>query len=316
MKPATVKARFSHRFGIIAAGCVLVLGLGVSVVLPNTYATERPLPKPETASSLPANQLFGARQTPSDEHGGRAFGSYARGCLAGAQMLPVTGPHWQAMRLSRNRNWGHPALLDYIEKLARDAQEKDGWPGLLVGDISQPRGGPMLTGHASHQIGLDVDIWLMPAPERKLTHEERERISAISVVKDRHRIDPKVWTEAHAKLLRRAASYPEVERIFVHPPIKKALCDWATGDRSWLRKIRAWYGHTYHMHIRIACPDDSPGCVDQAPPPPGDGCGAELNWWLSDKPWAPADPSKPAPERHPLLLRDLPAACGAVLASD
>jgi murein endopeptidase len=30
--------------------------------------------------------------------------------------------------------------------------------GLLIGDMSQPRDGPMLYGHSSHQIGLDVDI--------------------------------------------------------------------------------------------------------------------------------------------------------------
>ena len=113
-----------------------------------------------------------------------------------------------------------------MKRLATEAKAEDGWPGLLVGDLSQPRGGPMLSGHASHQIGLDADIWLTPMPDRKLSRSEREEMAARPVVKNRKEIDPAVWTNAHAKLIRRAASYPEVERIFIHPPIKKALCDW------------------------------------------------------------------------------------------
>ena len=76
-----------------------------------------------------------------------------------------TAPTWQVMRLSRNRNWGHPKLVAFLERLAEKAK-KVGWNGLLVGDMSQPRGGPMLTGHASHQVGLDADIWLTPMPDR------------------------------------------------------------------------------------------------------------------------------------------------------
>jgi penicillin-insensitive murein DD-endopeptidase len=68
------------------------------------------------------------------------------------------------MRLSRNRNWGHPRLVTYLERLAKDARSF-GWSGLLVGDLSQPRGNPMPTGHTSHQIGLDADIWLTPMPK-------------------------------------------------------------------------------------------------------------------------------------------------------
>ena len=97
-----------------------------------------------------------------------------RGDLAGAEALPVDGPSWQVMRLNRNRNWGHPALIDYLEKLARDVPRINGWPGLLVGDMSQPRGGPMLTGHASHQIGLDADVWLTPMPKGRLDREQRK----------------------------------------------------------------------------------------------------------------------------------------------
>ena len=39
----------------------------------------------------------------------RSIGYYTHGCLAGGVALPINGPTWQVMRLSRNRNWGHPA---------------------------------------------------------------------------------------------------------------------------------------------------------------------------------------------------------------
>jgi penicillin-insensitive murein endopeptidase len=232
--------------------------------------------------------------------------------MAGGVALPVNGPAWQAMRLSRNRNWGTPQLVRLLEKLAVDARQKDGWPGLLVGDMSQPRGGPMLTGHASHQIGLDADIWLTPMPDRTLTAKEREDISAVSMVKtDVREIDPAVWTDGRARLIRRAASYPEVSRIFVHPAIKKALCDFAGTDRAWLRKVRPWWGHDYHFHIRMDCPAGLAGCKDQDPPPQGDGCGADLAYWLGPEPWKPKPkPKKPPPE---IMLSDLPSACSDVL---
>ncbi len=269
----------------------------------------------------PAKELFGAAKTPAPM-AARAIGFYAKGCLAGGTALPVDGEAWQAMRLSRNRNWGHPALVALVEKLAVEARDKDGWPGLLIGDLSQPRGGPMLTGHASHQVGLDADIWLTPMPDRRLTRQEREDLSATSMLAaEKVSVDPKIWTEAHARLLKRAASYPAVERVFVHPAIKKALCDWAPkdGDRSWLKKIRAYWGHHYHFHVRIGCPKGSTGCESQPPLPADDGCGKELEHWLAlvkPKP-APATPppAKPTPPKPVITLDQLPADCRAVLAS-
>ena len=185
----------------------------------------------------PAKMLFGAVTTPAPL-AARAIGSYAKGCLSGGVSLPINGPDWQVMRLSRNRNWGHPRLLDYLERLASDARGLDGWPGLLVGDMAQPRGGPMITGHTSHQIGLDADIWLTP-DARPRSHTARARgHTATSMLKDPFTVDPDMWTSLHAKLIKRAASYPQVARIFVHPAIKKVLCEQAGKNRAWLSKVR------------------------------------------------------------------------------
>jgi penicillin-insensitive murein DD-endopeptidase len=232
-----------------------------------------------TPKGPPAKELFGAVNAPTPL-AARAIGSYARGCLAGAVSLPINGPDWQVMRLSRNRNWGHPRLLDFLERFARDARERDGWPGLLIGDMAQPRGGPMITGHESHQIGLDADIWLTPMPDRILTPQEREDLTATSMLKDPFTVDMKLWTPLQTKLIKRAASYPEVSRIFVHPAIKKVLCEQAGKDRGWLAKVRPWWGHYYHFHVRITCPPGSAGCEGQKPVSGDDGCGTELNDWF------------------------------------
>lgn len=265
----------------------------------------------------PAKKLFGAAKLPTNL-AARAIGGYAKGCLSGAKALPVTGPTWQAMRTSRNRNWAHPALVSLIEKLASEAKQYDGWNGLLVGDMSQPRGGPMLTGHASHQIGLDADVWFTPMPDHVLTDTERENLAPIEMVKDRSTLNTAAWTESRAKLIKRAASYPEVARIFVNPPIKQELCKWAKGDRSWLAKVRPYYNHTYHFHVRMKCPAGFAGCKNQAPAAPkdGTGCGEELAYWMGPIPWTPkkrdpkAKPVKPAPA---LTLAGLPPECRAVV---
>ena len=274
-------------------------------------------------NKMPAKKLFGRQKSPANLRA-RAIGTYAKGCLSGARAMAINGDAWQVMRLSRNRMWGHPELISLVEDLGRKARSAGEWNGLLVGDISQPRGGPMLTGHASHQIGLDADIWFTPMPDRVLSGKERENTSAVIMTKNRLEIDPKVWTENHMRLVRRAARYDRVARIFVHPPIKAELCKWATGDRSWLAKVRPMYGHNYHFHIRMKCPPGMAGCKDQWTPKPkdGTGCGDELAYWMSELPWKPRkpdpkpDPNKPKPKPPPpLTLSGLPAECRAVIAA-
>jgi penicillin-insensitive murein DD-endopeptidase len=273
---------------------------------------------PETTSatvtppSAPARDLFGAQKVPSPL-AARSIGSYAHGCLAGGQMLPVDGAAWQAMRLSRNRNWGHPRLVAYVERLAKDSQELDHWPGLLVGDMAQPMGGPMVSGHASHQIGLDADIWLKPMPPKTLTAEERESISADTVVADDQvSIKPDIWQPGHVQLLKRAASYPEVARIFVHPAIKKKLCESAGTDRAWLSKIRPWWGHNYHFHVRLTCPPGGEGCEDQVPAGSDDGCGKELEGWLK-RMQTPIIAKVPPVQRALITMAQLPAECSRLV---
>lgn len=269
-----------------------------------------------------AKRIFGSTPGPAPLKA-RAIGSFARGCLAGAKALPVDGETWQVMRLSRNRMWGHPDLISLIERIAKRAPREAGWPGLLVGDISQPRGGPMLTGHASHQIGLDADIWLTPMPDRRLTKGERENMSATNLVRsDWMDVNDKIYSEEHLALIRLAAKERAVARIFVNPAIKVALCRDAGADRGWLSKVRPMWGHNYHFHIRITCPAGDDTCADQPVPGNEDGCGAELQDWLKKqytamhKPKPPGGGSgKPPKPPRPWTLDDLPDECRAVAVS-
>ena len=291
-----------------------ILLLSALPALAQSNAAEEAQHRAETLRSLPQNaarRLFSIPANPA-QLPAEAIGAYGKGCVAGAIRLEPDGPGWQVMRPSRARNFGHPKLVAWIKTLAAGAQQ-DGWPGLLVGDMAQPRGGPMLTGHASHQLGLEADIWLTPAPaDRRLTVDEREEMSAIDLVRpDLLDVYLERFTPAHLALLRRAALAPDVDRIFVNAAIKQAACRSETGDRGWLRKVRPWQGHTYHLHVALKCPDV--GCTARNPIPAGEGCGKDLAHWFRQEVRFP----KPKRDARPkiLTLADLPKACGQVLAA-
>ena len=278
--------------------------------------TLAPKPLPPLANphdpALPAKELFGRSVTPA-KMAAQSIGFYSRGCLSGADMLPIDGEAWQVMRLSRNRNWGHPDLVLFLQQAARDMRAQKIWPGLLVGDMSQPRGGPMITGHASHQIGLDADVWFTPMPERRFTRQEREELSATNLVReDGMDVEPQLFGMQHIALLKFIAQQTRVERVFVNPAIKKAICRDARGDRSWLGKIRPIYGHNYHFHIRLACPPGAESCRPQEPPPQSEGCDKTLDWWFTDEAMNPK-PVPPEKQPKPVTLAQLPGACRTVL---
>jgi penicillin-insensitive murein endopeptidase len=276
--------RLSSRLAAPALCAALTFGFGPAIAQDKGTLNPEPLPplgKPAGPGTL-AKELFARKSTPS-AGSARAVGFYSRGCIAGAVGLPIDGETWQVMRVSRNRYWGHPELIKFIEQLAGKGMTT-GWHGLLIGDMSQPRGGPLLAGHASHQVGLDVDIWLTPMPARELTRQQREEMMATMVVAaDRKDVDPKVWSPAHIALIKAAAEDPRVNRVFVNPAIKKALCRDAGDDRAWLGKVQPWLGHDWHFHIRLDCPPDSPDCEPQPPRPEGDGCHSkEMDRWSNN----------------------------------
>ncbi|MGA9826617.1 MAG: penicillin-insensitive murein endopeptidase [Methylocystis sp.] len=291
---------------------ILVLTLaGPAIAQDKGTLNPRPLPPLANPAdpNTPAKELFGRARDPAPTES-EPVGFYSKGCLAGGEELPVNGPNWQVMRLSRNRDWGHPALIAFLTRFAPTAAEASGWPGILIGDMSQPRGGPMLTGHASHQIGLDVDIWLTPMPARELSRAEREEMSATNMVReDGLDVIPGLWTPSHLAVVRAAAQDPAVQRIFVNAAIKRAMCRVAAGE-PWMRKVRPYYSHNYHFHVRLFCPRGAESCRDQDPTPTGDGCDASLAWWFSDAVLHPKPSTKTWP---PMTMSALPSECRAVL---
>jgi penicillin-insensitive murein endopeptidase len=236
----------------------------------------------------------------------RAVGSYAAGCVQGAVPLPPEGPGFQTMRRSRHRFFGHPVLIHYLQGLGA-AVTRQGLGVLSIGDLGQPRGGPMPNGHRSHQNGLDADVWFWLPPDRVVLRvAERETVEAPAMLTpDGNGLDGRQWSHRQADVLRLAAGFDAVARIFVNPVIKKALCEQFPGA-PWLHKLRPWWGHADHFHVRLRCPAGETTCQDQEPLPAGDGCGSDLAWWFSEE-------ARQPPPRVDIPKVPLPHACEAIL---
>jgi penicillin-insensitive murein endopeptidase len=309
-------ARIIATFALSLAFAGALAGSSLAQAPKPAVTASMPPAKPAIAEEkLPAKTLFSAAKLPSIGKA-VAIGYYPRGCLQGGVELPVDGPNWQVMRLSRNRNWGHPELVKFLERFAPLAANATSWKGILVGDMAQPRGGPLPFGHLSHQIGLDVDIWFMPMPNHELSKKDREDISASNLVAaDKLHVNPETWTPSDVAFIRTAAEQPEVERVLVNAAIKKELCRVEDKNHNgWMAKVRPWYGHNDHIHVRLKCPADSPNCRNQPPVPVGDGCGKkELDFWFSDAILHPKPRKEPAVPPKPITLADLPPACKNVL---
>lgn len=265
--------------------------------------------------SVLAAKAFGAARTPTTG-AAEPIGFYSKGCLAGAQAMPLDTPRWQMLHPQRRRYYGHPIMISYLQNLAQAAAAV-GWRGLLIGDIAQPRGGPLLSGHASHQTGLDADIWLTPMPAGGMPLAARQNMSGGTVLKTNSlELDPKKWSAAHTALLKLAAEDPQTDRIFVHPGIKKYLCDSAGADNEWLAKLRPYWGHFEHFHVRLKCPPEAKTCRTQAPAPKGSGCDSSLEWWFTKEAWETKKPKtvkKRGRRPKALTIADLPKPCKAVL---
>ncbi len=232
-------------------------------------------------------------------------GSYSNGCIIGAQALPFDGDGYQVIRTAKNRYYGHPDMIAYLQRLGQKVKAA-GLPTMLIGDIAMPGGGRFLTGHASHQMGLDADIWLRMGRLSAKDAQDPAGMGLLVVNRKAQRVDDRLWNDNHTNLIRLAAQDRQVSRIFVNPAIKLKLCQTVRGDRSWLQKIRPWFGHDSHFHVRLTCPQGAAYCENQAPVPAGDGCGDELYSWF--------EPAKPSvTPSKPKALPPEPVLCQQVL---
>lgn len=259
------------------------LAIGFCVVAASAFAADSVIPVPGPADSI---------------------GSPANGCLVGGVAMPVSGPGWEVLRPSTRRDFGNPFLIKFLEDMAAKSRSRG---TMLIGDIGMPRGGPILIGHASHQMGLDVDI-LFHLATGPFSEEERENPVFEAVMIADGTLNRSLWGEKQVAQLHQFADDARVERIFVNPAIKRALCKSVSGDRAWLTKIRPWWGHEAHFHVRLRCPPGDKDCLPREPLSEGDGCGASLAWWFTP------DAAKPKPSTGP--KPELPAACRAILANE
>lgn len=240
--------------------------------------------------------------------GAEIFGSYANGCIRGAVELK-DGENYQVQHWGPGRTYAHPSMLSYLHDLVQKAEQYR-LPPLLLGDLSKRYGGSFggKSAHGSHQIGLDADISFDFSSPRKSAKE-------LADPKDIYLVDAKGnptehFTRERVALIYLAADDPRVQRIFVAPGIKRTLCRLYDRDgysTAWLHKVRPWFGHRGHMHVRLYCPDDSKECVPQAEAPEGDGCGAELDSWFEPPKPSSGNKPKPKPKKVP------PKQCAAVL---
>jgi penicillin-insensitive murein endopeptidase len=275
-------------------------------VPPDTPLT-RPVPDNTTTPSGPIALSHGPVGSPAPAPLHIIGGGSNGGCIVGAVGLPPQGDGYQTIHGSLSYFWGAPVTIQNIVTLGQEAHA-NGLPPLLIGDISRPSGGTMPGGRVAHQVGLDVDVALDMHMRGYLSEEQRESIQIASLVRsDARDIEPSMWGEAVARLLWLAATLPGVDRLLVNPAIKQQLCRTVTGDRSWLRFVRPWYGYAAHMNVSFKCPPGQTDCVAKAPPPPGDGCDATLQWWF-DQLDAPKPPPGP-----PKARSRLPEACYSLL---
>ena len=214
-----------------------------------------------------------------------AIGKYHAGCVRNPMTLPIDGYGYQVIRPSRKRNYGHRDLIVFIKELSKRAKSNYN-SKLLIADITKKNGGPMPVDHSSHQTGLDADIlYIHKANDNneRLSVSERERMAPESVLNgSKTAVDLSKWSWINGEIMKKAANDESVDRIFVNPVIKKELCTKYRGQ-DWLRKLRPWWGHDGHFHVRISCPENDTKCVSSPPLPEGTGCGSDLSWWFSKK---------------------------------
>ena len=242
----------------------IMRGIAISVLLLSAFTS---------ALASPWEAFYHPSIAPSE-----SIGSYANGCLIGAQALPLNGQGYQVLRSQNKRYYAHPETVSFVARLTAQTR-KDLRTHLLIGDLSLPQGGRFSSGHSSHQTGLDIDIWFRLA-DSKLSQSALKLPQPLSLVDmPAYQLNDDNWDERHYRLVKMAAQDKHVARIFVHPLIKEKLCRVAGDNRDWLRKVRPWWGHNYHMHVRLKCPGDDDACINQASPPLGDGCGSEIDSW-------------------------------------
>jgi penicillin-insensitive murein endopeptidase len=207
------------------------------------------------------------------EPAGQAIGFYSNGRLHAASSLAMDGPGYMHFNVERNRHYGTAGLITLLESAAAEIREKrpEG-ERLQIGDIAAEHGG-VVSGHVSHQNGLDADLIYF-----RLDHLEAWA-SGDHFVTPKGTLSDNFDTERNFELIHILVASGRVNRIFMDPVIKKGFCSYAAAHgginsaADTLRRMSPYPNHQDHMHVRLTCPPTSPQCQAQTPEvPAGDGC--------------------------------------------
>ena len=180
----------------------------------------------------------------------------------------------------------------------------------------------MLTGHASHQVGLDADIWLTPMPDARADARRSARRcrrpmwcapTGTTSIRRSGRPAHVAIIKAAARETRRSSASSSMRRSRRRSAATPAAT--APGSQGAARCGGTTITSTSAWAVRAASRD----CEPQAPVPPGDGCGKELDWWFRDAIIKQPPAPKPKPGRQAeaeargMTMADLPPACRQVL---
>ncbi len=163
-----------------------------------------------------------------------AIGQPTAGALVRATKLPAEGRHFVTWDYNRHsspspmeRRYGTGHLVRVVLTVAAEfGRAHPGAGRLVIGDLSRPKGGGWGSGaHASHQNGLDVDIYY---PRR----DRRER-APMSV----SQIDHGLAQDLVNRFVRAGAQY-----AFVGPN---------TSLRGRRGIVMVWPNHDNHLHVRL-----------------------------------------------------------------
>jgi len=203
-------------------------------------------------------------------------GFYSSGHLLNGWELPNEGEGYVRLFSYRNRGWGTQQIIEMIEKSAFEINQlfpaKD---RLLVGDISALKGG-RISGHGSHQNGLDVELAFYRLDGVEQSADYRNGFLENMVKKGK--ISKNFDVVRNWELVKSLHRFGRVNRIFIDKVIKKELCKHAEflGEKDSyvdvLKSLRPYPYHGDHLHVRIECPENAPKCRNQIDHGEGVGC--------------------------------------------
>ncbi len=253
------------------------------------------------APSTPAKELFARKATPFPGPA-RSIGGYADGCLGGALRAADHGPRLAGDAAIAQSQLGQSEAHRLPRTIRPQRARRSAGTACWSATCRSRAAARCITGHASHQIGLDADIWFTPMPDHVLSREEREFNGAVNMVRSRssRRRSQGMDATRSTQLVRAAAQDPVVTRIFVNAAIKKAMCSEAgIGSRMAVRRCGRGGATPNTFMSASRCPADSPECKPQPPPDAGDGCGHELDYWFKDSMLHPTPPLDSAEAEAP-----------------